>query len=694
MRLEDKAWIPLTAGILAAAIVMSLPQSGAMAEASGSPITTVQTSAEPDSQNASLASSPDRTGLRLKRAELLLTGGELAAALRDVDDVLRVEPDNGGARRLRTHILAKLGALSLALECATNAVAGSGEQTVLLGEQAGQRIRWGEPEAATNILSSILAGERSQFEMANEWGDMVLALAAMRQFSCVTNIYRAWESSGRPIPYWVHDAAASSLLELRLPELAHAAYLKALKGRPDRFESRMGLYHALVDMDRFEEAGRILDMLEKETPEWIWEGGNLRFNWNREELAVERGWWFAYQNRLVEARRHLLLLHALAPANLAVRTALAQIDAWRGLPLHAMEEFDVVLGMSPEDVLKRPTYVPLKNISGRIGRAGAMNDAGFKQEAREELAVLYAANPWNNHLLSLMKRLETEDSPFVETWASVSEEHPGVIERDATVKLGYPVNLKWELSAYGRRLETEKGVSNRRDRVGAGISWMAAPWARFDIEVSKNAVRAGGEGIATKFEWKAGDTWNGDVYHDTYSLQVPLRARAQGVEGSLSGTSIRWRPDDVFSAGVGMSLHDLDDGNRSLLWLARAERLIASRGLWSLRGLGEISMGRNSKTDVPYFSPDHASSALLGLRLDQILFRRYERVFSHRLTAEGGFYDQALYDAGPIWDVSYEQEFVPSTGVMAVWGIQYRRRIYDGEDTDVVSADAGFRFAF
>ena len=182
-----------------------------------------------------------------------------------------------------------------------------------------------------------------------------------------------------------------------------------------------------------------------------------------------------------------------------------------------------------------------------------------------------------------------------------------------------------------------------------------------------------------------GDRWLFSGSHNTYSLDVPFRARANGQVGSSSSLAMRYRTSELFNCGVGALRNELDDGNDNESYLASLDRRLLNRAYWKTRVILEYSTSENSRTDVDYYSPDHATSLYFSHVLQHTVYRRYDDAFVHRLHAGIGSYDQALYAPEPIWHIRYEQDFLINDRFVLLWGVNFKTRSYDGEKTDVTS---------
>lgn len=641
--------------------------------------------------------SPSSLDSWFDEAQICRLEGDDIGALRCYRHILSVDTGNKAARNLMSMLLADLGAPGLALETADRGEKmDPGTRRYVERARAGQLIRWNEPEAATNMLSRIIAGAAVPKDRNEERFDLVLALAAMNEDRAVIEAYDALVADDVEIPYWIHDAAASSSLDLGDRRRAIELYEKAIVLRPDDFQPRMGLYQAQVDGERFRAAGRTLDRLKGGTPEWREDDGILRYGWNREEAYLEWGWWLAHQNRMSEAYEVFSELLDRAPANLGARAGLAQIELWRGHPRAALSRFNVILTMAEPDLLPNPPYEYEHVLPVKIGRAAALNACGYEVEARSNSAVLLERNPQNTHVRNLCRDLEIEDSLELLVDAVGVREDSGVREAELLVRLTQPISPPLSGYVYGFRRGTDGEDDTRYEiqRVGVGMTWDVIRPATVTAEMSRDVKTGDSPGAMVQVNVEACDHWSVSAGHQTYSLDVPFRARAAGVEGRKTDAGIQYRYSEALGSRLGASRNELDDGNRNEAFSWYSDVSLLERAWFHNWLMIEASWGRNSDTNVPYFSPDHDSTLMLTHRMDHRLMRRYDRYWLHRLYTGGGYYEQDLFDRQFIWDVRYEHEFQVSAWTVLLLGIGQSHRYYDGVPADASTAYLTFRKHF
>jgi biofilm PGA synthesis protein PgaA len=82
----------------------------------------------------------------------------------------------------------------------------------------------------------------------------------------------------------------------------------------------------------------------------------------------------------------------------------------------------------------------------------------------------------------------------------------------------------------------------------------------------------------------------------------------------------------------------------------------------------------------------------IGLRVDQQLWRHYERHFRHRLTVSLGNYWQQGFGSALVPSAEYRHEWQLADGRIFEYGVSWSRPVYDGQRERHIGLDAGLRW--
>jgi biofilm PGA synthesis protein PgaA len=123
---------------------------------------------------------------------------------------------------------------------------------------------------------------------------------------------------------------------------------------------------------------------------------------------------------------------------------------------------------------------------------------------------------------------------------------------------------------------------------------------------------------------------------------------------------------------------DFSDGNFRRSLAASLEQRLLTLPIYKLTGIADLYASANSRNDTIYFNPDHDFSAALTLDNLHRLYRRYDRVFSHRLALTLGNYWQKDFADDYLAGAAYEHIWETADRFELVYGFSRFRRVYDG----------------
>lgn len=493
-----------------------------------------------------------------------------------------------------------------------------------------------------NTLLDLQGDRVAELRKRERWRDALDGVARMRD-------------EGFPLRPYVRQAEADSLLAVREPEKARAAYASILAANPANRDARVGRFYAEIECEDFEAAFATADELQEPVI-----------------AALARH----YAGLEADAWKRIAPL-AKSDSAAYVRSATASIAAGRGWTRRAHEELRAASALAPADT----------------GIAVSLAESYLRRRdlpaARAMSTQLGAEHPGNASVERLARELREFDSASFELVARARHESGGAaaapgpgVELVARVYAA-PIDDAFRLFA-GAGYATARPPEGRaeRDRVGAGVEWRGA-----DMSLETSAWANGGNvsraGASAAGSWRPDDFWTIAADYERYSWETPLRAILHGITADGGGVGAGFAWNESRSVWLAARAHDFSDGNRRRQYrLAWAER-VTETPAWSLTLRPEMYGSRNSSRDAPYFNP--ASDVALSLAADWqgLLWRRYERSVRHRVIARLGAYRQEGFADGTVGGVTYEQSWQPGTRLELRWGMELGRARYDGANEKV-----------
>lgn len=646
----------------------------------------------------------------MQQAERLSAGGRWIDALAIYERVLQADPRDQGAYRMRALALAELGSAQLAAEAVWRHPDWfrAEERERIENDRLARLVGWADatPVDAAHryaetdqALAQIGHAEHEaprqvRWEATRLRADTLIALNRRQRHREVVERYRALGRDGVEVPGYALPAVADSLLALRRPRQAEAVLRQALRSMPGSLDARLLLGYALLEQERFDEAMPLFERLAAEQPAWPRRAGASSGyqNWDRlrADLALATARSAGDDNRAAEAQ--LRALAAIGPTNAELQAALAAIENRRARPQAALQRDRLALTLDPHQKDARIGLVENARDLDRIDQAEAAL-APLRAEYPDDAALarledaLGRYRGWQVHLAQQWGRGEdraADASPLGNRDGSrlLEVESPLLGTR---WRLGLRARDDWA-DFQGERVRYRSlglGTHYRYDRLDLA-AYAARTLDDYDRDATAWTLDAG---------WRFSDAWQGTLGWRRRDPEASLQARRSGVTADGLVLGLRWTPSE--QARWDLDLHRLryDDGNRR-----DSLELDGSQRLWTrphllVDGLLSASAGRaGGARAVDYYNPRRDASLALGLRLEQIGWRRYESAFRQRLELA----------AGPSWQAGHGMRWVPSLGYRHRWslgdgsaldyGLRWSRPVYDGVRSQYLGLDLDFRW--
>ncbi|UCE71623.1 MAG: poly-beta-1,6 N-acetyl-D-glucosamine export porin PgaA [Nitrospiraceae bacterium] len=601
-------------------------------------------------------------------------------AIQEYDRILTINRDNAVAGKLRSRAFSDLGLSTQALkETEGEEIPDFELVDSIIGDMAVDRIHWKEYERALVVLEPEI-WERGNLRRRY---DYMIALAENGDMREVIAEYEKLLQENMELPPWILENAASAYLYMEQPKKAIQIFDDVLSDYPQSFNSRIGKFYALQELRQWEEGRNVIGELDRDTPESLNRGKREIPNWLKMDTTLARGWFLIYEDKLQDAEDYFLDLHERAPANIGIRNGLAHTYMWRGWPRKALREFRII------------NTLDSKYSKARIGQISAMNMLHSKEEARAEARTLYKLQPKNKHLQQLMRQLAVEEMRELYGSFSIAADDDNVEEIAAEVSLTQPLALYTDVYAFLYWARTsDNDLKSMFRRTGIGVSHaLNSSWRiRQQLSVSYND----GEdlGSFTEIAFTPDDYWTLNVSFDSFTTDVPMRARAFGIESNKLDAGITYRESEWRSYSLGYSRMKFSDSNeRDSVWLGFEQGLLVKND-WKMRIFLDLYASDNSRTDVPYFSPDSDYGLSVTHLTEHTIKRIYRKAFIHRLYLTAGMYKQDGFSSAATGSVRYEHDYQLSDTQFLLWGITLGRNSYDGETVSGQSYYLTLRWLF
>jgi biofilm PGA synthesis protein PgaA len=396
-----------------------------------------------------------------------------------------------------------------------------------------------------------------------------------------------------------------------------------------------------------------------------------------------RGWYLIYRDQLAEAGKYFPPFIQTAGMASAFRMGQAHAYLWSGRPRLALEEFRILENTDPE-------YVAAVN-----GLAATLNQLNYKKEARELAGKLYDRFPTNIHIRDTYETFKVEDMYQISLTARFISEHPGAQEYWIVSRLTEPVTPTFKLF---QEIVWQKAQDDLNkaywNRAGVGAEWIVFPELTWRQAITLDYPHVRDWGYYTSIRWWPTDPLRFTLNYDSFSMDIPLRARAQGIEGQSASLHINYYESDLRNYGIFSGVSRFSDKNQYTYGKAYFDQNVYNHPDFKIRLGGELYYGSYRNQDVAYFSPADELSVIAKAGFYLTHYQRYDQKFLSALYPRLGFYKQNGFGSYPVGGLTYEQVVETSKTFSLIWNISWDRKIYDGESTSVWSGSFNVRKNF
>ena len=657
----------------------------------------------------------------LPEIERLRSERQWLAALAQIERAQVQHADDPNLYRLQVLTLADLGGAerAWALAQARPDLFDAAQLQRLGSDRLARRVLWGtlfpENEAsrldemrdARTVMEQHRAGQtpaQQQADLRTRFDELVL-LNHLERHAEVVQRYRALREEGVALPMYALAKVGASLLADKHPEEAAVVLEQVVREWPDDHDSQLQLAYAYSEGERFADADAQLEKIKTAEPAFVRVQGakESHANWRHYDADSHQTMIGLYGEDTVGAQRRLEQMAAIGPSNAGLQSDLGVTYQKRGWTDRALERFQMASTLEPTNVAARIGQIGAYLQHDRVDLARPIHDELLGNRARD-VQVRQMAQSWERQL-GWQWRVGTRGGRSDAQGGGGATASPlGSRDAEHRVEIMSPlIHDRWRLTAQARDAwadypagpnATER-VHDRRAGVGALYAYDRLSLG-FGVDRASDRWLDRGDrtGYYLDAGWRFNDLWHGTASWYRGSPEASLQARRAGIDADALSLGLRYTPSERSSLSASaQQLRYSDDNTRTAFGLSGEQRLFTRPHLL-IDGLAGVSTSRASRRDaeVPYFNPSRDGSLNLGLRLDHLAWRRYERHFRQRLTVQAGPYLQQGFGSHWVPQLAYEHEWRFATGRTLNYGVNWSRPVYDGVREDRLGFDLTFRW--
>jgi biofilm PGA synthesis protein PgaA len=507
--------------------------------------------------------------------------------------------------------------------------------------------------------------------------DSILVLRQKEEYDQVIAAYELALKEGLVVPPWIERAAADSYIARRQPEKALDLYRSILKNDPDYFEVKISFYYTLVDLGRYQEAGDLLESMDRVEPYRIKDRGIMRDNPRKEEIAYNKIWLLMYQDRLKKAQKIGEQYVTAAPADTQALSAMAHLYLWRGWPRYALEQFLIIHTMDPNFV------------SANVGYALTLYENMHKAQARAMLNSLSAQYPNDTNISQAQRQIKVEDMSTLTISGYYEHQIIGDDEFYLSERLDVPINDQNQLFAELIRRNTEfistgggHYLTNRfylGDIYRPNNTWKFTDALTGDYDTGQ---RIGG---ISEVELTPDDHWTDTFHYDSRTIDIPLVSRQPGQNVQDYSLTSVYRQSELFNTGLSLDLKNYEDGNANWNYGWTTDSAVKTYAYWKWRIGTSFDYSTFSKQDVDYYSPKKLYDYYLIPNVEHTWYKLYDQSVVDRFYVGIGQQSEHGFGGQNVGYLRYEIEDKLSDTLSLLVGEIYSLENYTGQHMNVLN---------
>lgn len=239
----------------------------------------------------------------------------------------------------------------------------------------------------------------------------------------------------------------------------------------------------------------------------------------------------------------------------------------------------------------------------------------------------------------------------------------------------------WYVRFLHARADDPKFETGDFHRLGAGIIYGGDRNVTLIEDIAAEMDDGSSFGSTTTVILTPSVSLQGQLEIATFAEDVPLRARAQGIDAHRFTASMNYHTLDYrWDTSGGAAFYDFSDGNNRHALngsLGYAFELAPRREQRIIGGVYHTGNTLSSNQAV-YYNPKRDLSMTLTYKLDLVYESKFPRHVDH-IYAHAGNYAQTGENPFPIYGVRYEQDYDFNEATSLTWGAALRQSVYDGK---------------
>ena len=603
---------------------------------------------------------------------------------------------------MQVRILSELGAAARAWQLTMSPPPDEATRRALQADLATHEIRWSgatpaDPRqpyvavdrAVADIDTVIAEADKKQPPLATRARtDRLMVDDQSDHDAAAVKAYRQLLATNHPLPSYAKAAAADALLQQHRPFEAATLYEQSARELPGPYspgetDPRTGLMYAYLESSRNTKAIALADKTAASLSAFLPRHGTAQPVRNPAKLQADLNAVLVreYSDLLSDAQRRLLPLLQQAPMNAQLWREYGNLQRARGWPRAAERSQTIALGIDPND---------LSTKLGVLDDWRQLHDYSLVQPTLTKIEQVLPRSPEVQRERQSWDRERGWQFDLEHDRGRGSTPNLGDADHQTQATLASPLlDDHWRVEGLINQASANLPEGSiERNRAGLGLLGYMRDLQFYARVLAAAGGRAKGTALEAGGTWAPSDHWvfGGDWSKDGDG-DLPIRASYYGITADALHASVQWRASELTEAGFGVSRVNFSDNNRSVGWQSHVMQRLFTVPQMAIDGGLELGSSQNRDVDVPYYSPAHVRWAAFDLRLQDLLFQRYEQTWRQQIDVQAGSYDERGFGSSWMASARYGQSIEPRAGLAFGWKLGWSSQPYDGKRDARVTLD-------
>jgi len=385
----------------------------------------------------------------------------------------------------------------------------------------------------------------------------------------------------------------------------------------------------------------------------------------------ERAVSLAREEKYTEATAILDSILVRDPKNYPVQRDYVIISTWMGRCDIALERYEKIKTHPNQEIyLVTPVAQCLADAGKTEAALALLTDVNRRSGDQES----------QDALRQIKRRFAADRRPVVDVAAATTKSDGGARDWLLSARVKNKINDRaaWYLRFLYAYADDPNFDTGDMHRLGAGVVFGVNRLVTLIEDVAVELSDGSDFGSTTTLVFTPSISLEGQLEYATFAEDIPLRARALGVDAQRYTASVNYHTLDYrWDAAGGAAFYDFSDGNQRRALNASLGYAFELAPRREQRIIGGVYHTGNTLDNTVYYNPERDLSTTLTYKLDLVYESKFPRHVDH-IYAHVGSYAQVGESPFPIYGLRYEQDYDFNEATSLTWGAALRQSVYDG----------------